>query len=109
MVLELSVETLNPRTGCNWLQLVFLCVGCGRSGCEWSWSSLSRNLSKGQLVAVLVESKKGKRLDQTRLSNTNLKEANLDRQHGSDMICFKAISFKAISIFGTSSAKHHGS
>src|SRR5712671_4346838 len=61
---------LNSRTGCNWLQPVFLHVGCGQSSCEQSQSGLSGNLSKGQLVAVLVESKKGKRLDWTRLSNT---------------------------------------
>src|SRR5712671_5363241 len=61
---------LNPRTGCNWLQLVFLHVGCRWSGCEWSRSGLSRNLSEGQPVAVPVASKKEKRLDQTGLSNT---------------------------------------
>src|SRR5712671_1061005 len=63
---------LNPRTGCNWLQPVFLCVGCGQSGCKRSQSGLSGNLSEGQPVAVPVESKKGKRPDWTGLSNTSL-------------------------------------
>jgi len=76
---------LNPRTGCNWLQLVFLCVSCGWSGCEQSWSGLSRNLSEGQPVAVPVESKKGKRPDQTGLSNTKGLGPSLSKHHHHDI------------------------